>query len=177
MGWLVYTFIYPYKWWIAIQNYCDFETAIPHYIDGAGRKYIPYWAPALRDSAQLAVNIAISLYHRDYEVVCKADTSVEDTRPFSEILPQLAHKWKLIVMVNARFTINRFTLFTKAHTNQYTTILSLKFPVMLTGKMEKLHILSTSESPKQDQIPCLGFPWRLPKTPRVNWRWRLREWS
>ena len=41
---------------------------------------------------------------------------------------------------------NRFTFFTKAPTNQYTTVLSLKFPVMLTGKTGKLHILLTRES-------------------------------
>ena len=31
---------------------CDFETAIPHYIDGVGRKYIPYWAESHSDGAQ-----------------------------------------------------------------------------------------------------------------------------
>ena len=35
-------------------NY-DSETAIPHYIDGVGRKYIPYWVPSLRNSAQYGI--------------------------------------------------------------------------------------------------------------------------
>ena len=34
---------------------CDFETAIPHYIDGVGRKYIPYWAESRSDSAQYGI--------------------------------------------------------------------------------------------------------------------------
>ena len=43
----------------------DFETAIRLYIDGVGRKYIPYWAPSLRDSAYCRLKIEFSLYEID----------------------------------------------------------------------------------------------------------------
>ena len=46
---------------------CDFETAIPHYIDGVGRMYIPYWAPSLRDSAQYGIYFLPT--SRQYNVV------------------------------------------------------------------------------------------------------------
>ena len=46
---------------------CDFETAIPHYIDGVGRKYIPYWASWLRDSAQYGIYFLPT--SRQYNVV------------------------------------------------------------------------------------------------------------
>ena len=36
-------------------NNCDFETAIQHYIDGVGRKYIPYWAELQSDEAQYGI--------------------------------------------------------------------------------------------------------------------------
>ena len=80
--------------------------------------------------------------------------------PFSEILPHLVHKRRLIVMVN-----NRFTFFTKAHTNQYTTVLSLKFPLMLTGKTGKLHILLTRKSSNSllGRMKVLGSPILVPR--------------
>ena len=33
----------------------DFETTLRLYNDGVGRKYIPYWAPSPRDSAQYGI--------------------------------------------------------------------------------------------------------------------------
>ena len=53
---------------------CDFETAIPHYIDGVGRKYIPYWAPSLRDSAQYGIYFLPT--SRQYNVVLPSQNRI-----------------------------------------------------------------------------------------------------
>ena len=45
----------------------DFETAIRHCIDGVRRKYIPYWAPSLRDSAEYGIYFLPT--SRQYKVV------------------------------------------------------------------------------------------------------------
>ena len=41
--------------WGRYKTKFDFETTLLLYNDGVGRKYIPYWAPSLRDSAQYGI--------------------------------------------------------------------------------------------------------------------------
>ena len=52
---LIFLLICPKMFESRYKTKFDFETTLRLYNDGVGRKYIPYWAPSLRDSAQYGI--------------------------------------------------------------------------------------------------------------------------